>query len=353
MLRRDHAKLILAFFLTLALSLTACGNSALAAGSVQNVSEPARDRSASRQGISEALQGLFGSGSDSSDSSDSSDALDADLPERPSTPVIYTPEAPGETVIGAAPLIIDVSNAAQGYVMALYNGDAVKANIQLTGPDGITYKYFLPSSESYVPLPLTGGSGAYTIEAYENVVDNKYAALFKEAADFTLESELLPYLYPNQYVNFSADTEAVSVAEETVEGVLSDLQAVAQIYHYVVENVSYDEEKAATVASGYLPVVDETLHTGKGICFDYAALTAAMLRSQDIPTRLEIGYSGDVYHCWISVYIDDVGWIDKLIEFTGDDWTRMDPTFASSNESSSAVLEYIGDGSNYTLQYLH
>ena len=117
--------------------------------------------------------------------------------------------------------------------------------------------------------------------------------------------------------------------------------------------MTYDDKKAETVPSGYLPDVDETLATGKGICFDYAALTTAMLRSQNIPTRLEIGYSGKIYHAWISVYIEDIGWIDNLIEFTGDGWTRMDPTFASSNDNSENILKYIGDGSNYTMQYLH
>ena len=105
------------------------------------------------------------------------------------------------------------------------------------------------------------------------------------------------------------------------------------------------------MTTGYLPVVDETLESGKGICFDYAALTAAMLRSQNIPTRLEIGYAGKAYHAWVSVYTEETGWIDRLIEFTGA-WTRMDPTFASSNDSSAAVLKYIGDGSNYNVQYM-
>ncbi len=272
---------------------------------------------------------------------------------RPSEPVIYAPEAPGETVIGAEPLVVDVSNASQGYVMARYSGSAVKANIQLTGADGITYKYFLPPSEDFVPLPLTGGDGTYAVDGYENIEGTTYAVLFKETVDVTLESEFLPYLYPNQFVLFDADTQAVAVASDTVKSAQSDLDAVEQIYHYVVENVDYDTQKAATVTSGYLPTVDDTLRTGKGICFDYAALTAAMLRSQDIPTRLEIGYAGDVYHSWISVYIKDVGWIDRLIEFTGRDWTRMDPTFASSGNSSSAILQYIGDGSNYNLQQLH
>ena len=153
-------------------------------------------------------------------------------------------------------------------------------------------------------------------------------------------------------MNFNADTQAVSTASEAVKEARSDLDAVSDIYHFVIENVVYDEEKAETVTSGYLPDVDETLSSGKGICFDYAALTAAMLRSQNIPTRLEIGYAGDIYHAWISVYVDEVGWIDKIIEFSGDGWTRMDPTFASGNDNSEKVLKYIGDGKNYNTQYI-
>ena len=144
------------------------------------------------------------------------------------------------------------------------------------------------------------------------------------------------------------DAEQAEAAAETSD----DLDAVADIYHYVIGHVAYDLEKAETVAAGYLPDVDETLRSGKGICFDYASLTAAMLRSQNIPTRLEIGYSGDIYHAWISVYTEETGWIDRLIEFTSGGWTRMDPTLAAGNDSSSAALKYVGDGSNYTTQYI-
>ncbi len=272
---------------------------------------------------------------------------------RSNTPVVYTPEATGGTVIGDEPLVVDISNRDQGYIMALYTGEAAKAGIQLTGPDGLTYKYFLPPSEEYVAIPLTAGDGEYELAAYENVTDNQYASLYKESFSVALENELLPYLYANVYVNFTAESEAVAAAAEIVSPASSDLEAVEDVYHYVVENITYDTDKASSVTSGYLPDVDETLETGKGICFDYAALTAAMLRSQSIPVRLEIGYVGEVYHAWISVYIEEFGWIDNLIEFTGDGWTRMDPTFASSNDNSSQILEYIGDGSNYTLQYLH
>ena len=93
------------------------------------------------------------------------------------------------------------------------------------------------------------------------------------------------------------------------------------------------------------------LQTGKGICFDYAALTAAMLRSCDIPCKLQIGYAGDIKHAWINVYIRSRGWVDKAVEFSGDSWSRMDPTFDSNSEDKDTIQEYIGDNNNYTVQF--
>ena len=92
------------------------------------------------------------------------------------------------------------------------------------------------------------------------------------------------------------------------------------------------------------------MESGKGICFDYASLMAGLLRSQGIPTKLVVGYSGTAYHAWISVYLDEAGWVDNIIEFDGSSWSLMDPTLAACNDSSS-VKEYIGDGSNYTEKF--
>ena len=124
-----------------------------------------------------------------------------------------------------------------------------------------------------------------------------------------------------------------------------------RVYQYVVNNVTYDKAKAKTVQSGYLPVVDETLLTKKGICFDYAALMSAMLRSQNVPVKLIVGHAGEVYHSWINVWSETEGWIEGKIYFDGKEWKLMDPTFASSGKQSDKIMEYIGDGSNYAAKY--
>ena len=136
------------------------------------------------------------------------------------------------------------------------------------------------------------------------------------------------------------------------DGCKSDLDAVENIYLFVTENIEYDEKKAENIAYGYIPDVDDTLESKKGICFDYAALMAAMLRSQRIPTKLEVGYSGDIYHAWISCYLKESGWVDNVIEFDGKNWSLMDPTLASNNGKNS-VKKYVGDGSNYTVKYTY
>lgn len=265
---------------------------------------------------------------------------------------MLTPETGNDSAFEAGPLTLDFSHADQGYFIGTLSDDAAKINIQVTGPDQIIYKYFLETANSSTVLPFTAGSGTYIVLAFENVGNDQYASLLSHSLSVELKNEFLPFLYPNQYVDFTADNEAIRLAAELSADCDTDLEALEAIYDYVTGHITYDDEKAATVETGYLPDIDETLRTGKGICFDYAALTVAMLRSLSIPSRLNIGYSGDIRHAWIDIYIESIGWIKKAIEFKGDEWKLMDPTFAAAFDNEKLTSEYIGDGENYSLQYV-
>lgn len=270
---------------------------------------------------------------------------------RDNTPQVLVPEASGKKVLGNDTAAIDVSNAQEGYVMVRYTGTNPKVKLLITTPDGTSYPYLLHPENGYETFPLSSGDGTYQLQIYENIRDDRYSTLDSESLDVVLKDEFRPFLYPNQYVWFTSDTKAVKKAAQLTEGAPDDLTALTNIYHYVIDTVSYDEEAADSVSANYLPDVDVTLKTEKGICFDYASLLAVMLRSQGIPTKLEIGYSGDVYHAWISAYLAEIGWVDSIIEFDGKSWSLMDPTLAASN-STKNVGKYIGDGSNYTVKYI-
>ena len=189
--------------------------------------------------------------------------------------------------------------------------------------------------------PFTEGSGAYSIKIFENVSGNQYAQVLSQNVTVSLSDEFAPFLTPNQYVNFSSGSAAVKKGAELAASAADQIGVVTNVYNYVINNVTYDTAKAASVQSGYLPNIDQVLAQKKGICFDYAALMTAMLRSQDIPTKLVIGYSGGLYHAWVNVYIDNVGWVDNFIYFDGHDWSLMDPTFASSGGQSESIKRYI------------
>lgn len=246
---------------------------------------------------------------------------------------------------------IDYSHAEEGYIMARYTGSCAKVKMQIIGPDAITYTYNLVSTD-YEAFPLSAGNGTYSITIYENISGTSYATCLAAEIRAVLTNEFGPYLYPNQYCTFNSSSDVVAKAAELAASAETDLDVVANVYNYLIENITYDYEKVATVPSGYTSDVDEILSSGTGICLDYAAVMTSMLRSQHIPTRLEVGYAGDVYHAWISTYITDVGWVNGIVEFDGESWQLMDPTFAASS-SEKELKKFIGDGSNYLVKYIY
>ncbi len=265
---------------------------------------------------------------------------------------MIVPAADGKKTLEAENLIIDISHLDLGYLMVKYTGSAPRLYVQLAGEDQEEYKYFLEPSRDYVTLPLTAGEGEYYLCAYENIGGDHYSPILSQLLSVELSDKFGPFLCSNQYVDFTKDSQAVQLAAELTADITDDLEKVQEIYRWVVRNVEYDYDKAASVSTGYLPNVDNTLKSKKGICFDYAALMTAMLRSLGIPTKLNIGYlTGDTYHAWISVYLDEVGWVDNLIQFDGKDWQLMDPTVASS-AGNQEVKSIASDDANYIVRYV-
>ena len=267
---------------------------------------------------------------------------------RDNTPVVLTGQADGTVTYGCESVTIDASHISEGYIMVSYTGTNEKVKLQITGPDEVVYTYDLHGD--YETFPLTAGSGSYTVGVFENIEGTSYSTLFTQTIDVKIDDEFGPYLYANQYVNFNGDSKVVEKAEELSKPCNDDLEVIEQVYNYMISNFTYDYDKAKSVQSGYLPDVDEVFEAQTGICFDYAAVMAAMLRSQRIPTRLEVGYAGDVYHAWISTYIEEQGWVNGIIQFDGKNWELMDPTFAST---SSKPEDFITNTDEYITKFVY
>lgn len=281
-------------------------------------------------------------------------ALDlAPLAQGPAVSSLLMPEASATTVYENETALIDASNTEDGYVMirCLVNGEK-RMKVIITGPSGTAYTYNLPRDGEYAVFPLSDGNGAYTAAVYENAYDSKYALVLDAKLGVTLKDEFAPFLTPNQFVNYTSKTKAVLLAQTLTQGVSDSLKKIEIVFDYVVNNINYDYELAKTVKSGYLPDLDAVLNRKKGICFDYASLMTAMLRSQNIPTKLVVGYTGDIYHAWINTYTEKSGWVDGVIFFDGAKWKLMDPTFLSTADDDEMV-DYVENTANYTAKFLY
>lgn len=248
---------------------------------------------------------------------------------------------------------IDATNVNNGYLMVAYSGKSSCVKLLFSGPGGQAYTYTLSPNKGYEVFPLTCGSGSYHLTIYESIDKNQYASIISKDFEVDLENEYLPFLYPNQYVNYNKNSQVIKIAKKLAKNTSSEIEFIGEAYNYVVENISYDSKAAESVTYGYLPEVDHTIKTKKGICFDYAALLTALLRSQGIPTRLEIGYTDNIYHAWVRVYLREDGWISKDIHAQSGSWKLLDPTFAANSEDNKDILRYIGNGDNYHMKYTY
>jgi len=242
---------------------------------------------------------------------------------------------------------IDLSQLEDGIIGVKAQSDTRLKMQIVCGED--KYNYDLPNDGSATFFPLNMGNGTYTFRLMEQVGDSKYACIGSEDRDVTLKDEFQPYLRPNQMVNYNKSSDCIKKVKELDASCTTDADIAAAVYDYMVKNIQYDTEKAATVQNGYLPSPDETLKTGKGICFDYASLAAAMLRSEGIPCKLITGYVGETYHAWNSFYVESEGWITVEIRAKADEWQRVDITFAAGGMSAGEIQ----NDSEYTTRFTY
>lgn len=244
---------------------------------------------------------------------------------------------------------IDTAHVAEGYVAAsAQNASRLKLQILCNNN---SYNYDLPSDGTPIVCPLNMGNGQYTFRIMQNTSGNNYVEIASTTASVSLTNEFEPYVRPNLFCDFSNSSTCVSQARELTSDASNEGDVVRSVYEWVVKNISYDYDKAEELSgtTGYIPNPDETMESRSGICFDYASLAAAMLRSLGIPCQIITGYVSpdSVYHAWNMVYING-RWISVQFSIEPDTWTRMDLTFAAAGAGST-----VGDGTDYTDRYVY
>jgi transglutaminase-like putative cysteine protease len=127
--------------------------------------------------------------------------------------------------------------------------------------------------------------------------------------------------------------ECVKYAQKIMEGKKSDADKIKAIYSFMIQNIKYDWDVYNKLPNTYLPNIENTYKTKKGICYDYSSLTASLLRSLGYPTRLVKGYTKLVegYHAWNEIYMNNK-WV--IVDTTVDS-SMKDPVFSKDKAQYS------------------
>ncbi|MDO4807014.1 MAG: transglutaminase-like domain-containing protein [Coriobacteriales bacterium] len=245
---------------------------------------------------------------------------------------------------------IDTSSVNDGVVLAQAKSKSRLKFVVACGD--MSYNYDLPGDGTPIACPINMGDGAYEFAIMRNVGGNDYVQTTSASAKVKLSSEFAPFLQPNLFCDYADDSACVQKSKELTADAQNVGDAVRAVCTYITDNVVYDTDKAESLGkvTGYVPNPDETFATNKGICFDYASLGAAMLRSIGIPTKIVTGYvsPNDLYHAWIMIYIDG-SWTSAKFEVDPLSWSRIDLTFGTDSGSE----ELVGNGKTYTDRYVY
>ena len=235
---------------------------------------------------------------------------------------------------------IDVSTSSEGYFTVEYDNCRVgKMKVGVTHNGTTAYYNYTPGEKS--SYTFASGDGEYILALYRNVGGTKYRQVTKTAVTVQMEEVMAPYLVSTEEITFS-EVDAVGVAAAALcKGLGTDADKIVAIYNDISGRFQYDYRFAALVRSGavmnYIPDTYLTLKSGKGICYDFSALFAAMCRSQDIPCAVDKGYLGGVYHAWNMVFLDG-------------EWIAVDVTAAvcGTHTPADELSDCVADLSHYT-----
>jgi len=236
--------------------------------------------------------------------------------------------------------IIDTANIENGTVTISHKADARLKVIVSKDEQQVIYD--LKNDGTAETFPLQMGNGDYTVSVLQNVSGKQYRYIASKAIKLDLANDNTVFLASVQNINWNDDMKAIMTAHEITKDLRTDSEKVQKVYEYVVSKIKYDYNKHSTLQSTYVPNIDNIITSGKGICYDYASVFAAMLRSQGIPVKLVMGYTTNVngYHAWNEVYDSETG-----------KWITVDTTYDAEQKAAGRAYSMVKETAQYTKVY--
>jgi len=199
--------------------------------------------------------------------------------------------------------------------------------------------YYDIASGQMIKVPMQMGNGDYSVELYQNISGSEYKKLYGDKININAKDPNEVYLLSSQIVNYEDSKEIPALDGTLLQNKNNDIDKCKAIYDYVVKTISYDYNKNSQIDSTYIPNVDQVIADQKGICYDYAALVASLLREAGIPAKLVMGYRSDSqdYHAWNQALI-------------GGKWITLDATWDSVLKQNGQSYQMEKDAGLYSIE---
>jgi len=137
------------------------------------------------------------------------------------------------------------------------------------------------------------------------------------------------------------DTQTEELADEICAGCDTDEEKVQAIYQWIIQNFEYDYDYHTFIQHFN---IRRTLHTRKGVCYDFSNLFAALCRSQNIPCYVVDGTPYDCSladHTWNRVYYNNSWWdVDVTNDTTANEHSQTPYGFRKLESSHSTDKDY-------------
>ncbi len=239
--------------------------------------------------------------------------------------------------------LLDTTHFKNGYFDLMYNLSGYSPEkLEIKVAKGDSQNRFIITKNLTEPFRFNFayGDGRYDITAKLTVNGKSFTAL-SFSLDVALSDADAPFslsAYPTLY---GSNTLYVKKAAELCGNLKTDNEKIAACYRYICDTQTY-KYTVSTNEYKYLPDLDAIYSRGYGVCWDFCASLAAMLRSQGIPCKICVGYAYGITssgHAWLEVTCEE-SYEDSYVELTKG-VCLLDITAAVCRSDKESAKEYI------------
>lgn len=190
----------------------------------------------------------------------------------------------------------------------------------------------IPSSQGYTIFPLEMGDGNYRAQIFLHVGDRLYEPVLSAEFELNTEQDEYRYLITNHKVPYTETSQVAELARTLRAGASTEEELIKDAVNWIISNIRYTEGPALAEGEAAVTNLDKVLDEKEGICTDFAATFAALMRINRIPCKVVFGTvdtpGGLVYHAW------------NLLSAEGGQWLLYDTTFRIDPLTDSDMFHY-------------